>query len=202
MKIKTIFFVIIIFLGMTAAMLPAKKNDSVALTEHELLQEMLRANNYLTTDVLAEKLIMGDPSIQLIDVRPTREFEDPLPGAINIPIDSLFSENWIFYFDQGVRQNIIYGLDDALATQVWMITRQLGYKNNYLLKGGLNEWKQTIINPVVPETTASGMEWDLYRKRMAARQYFTGDRALPQIEIQQVIPIQQRKKKRVAGGCS
>ena len=202
MKIKTIFFVIIIFLGMTAAMLPAKKNDSMVLTEHELLQEMLRANNYLTTDELAEKLILGDPSIQLIDVRPVKAFEDPLPGAINIPIDSLFSDNWIFYFDQGVRQNVIYGLDDALATQVWMITRQLGYKNNYLLKGGLNEWKATIMDPAVPETTASGMEWDVYRKRMAARQYFAGDRALPQIEIQQVLPIQQRKKKRVAGGCS
>ena len=58
MKIKTIFFVIIIFLGMTAAMLPAKKNDSMVLTEQELLQEMLRANNYLTTDELAEKLIL------------------------------------------------------------------------------------------------------------------------------------------------
>ncbi|XOV92910.1 MAG: rhodanese-like domain-containing protein [Bacteroidota bacterium] len=202
MNSRQLFSIVILFLGLTAAMIPTKKNDAISLNEHELLQEMLRETNYVTSDELAERLIAADPSVQLIDVRPASTFRDPLPGAINIPIDSLFSENYSFYFDQVVRQNIIYSQDDVLATQVWMITKQLGYKNNYLLKGGISEWKQTILDPQTPQATASGQEWDLYNKRMAARQYFTGDRALPKVETQQIIPIQTRKKKRVSGSCS
>jgi len=202
MNARIIISVIIMGLGLTAAMLPNRKNDSIALNERELLQEMLLETNYLSTDEVAELLIAGDPSIQLIDVRPASEFKDPLPRAINIPLDSIFSDNYAFVFDQLVVKNVIYGSDDVRAAQVWMITKQKGYKNNYLMKGGLNAWKATILDPKLPPITASQSEFDLYSKRMASRQFFTGAKALPQVNVQPIVPVQGRKKKRVQGGCS
>ena len=92
MKSREILSIIIISLGIMGAMLPGRKNDSIALNEKELLQEMLLETNYISVDELAHLLISGDPSIQLIDVRPASDFKEPLPRAINIPIDSLFSE--------------------------------------------------------------------------------------------------------------
>lgn len=202
MKAREIFSIIVLVLGLTAAMFPDRNNDSIALTEGELLQQMLLESNYISSDELAELLIGGDPSIRLIDVRSASNFKDPLPRAINIPIDSIFSENYAYLFDQSVMKNIIYSSDDMRATQVWMMTRQLGYANNYLLKGGFEVWKSTILDPNYPAQSASQEEFDLYEKRVASRQFFTGAKALPKVDFKPIGPIGGKKKKRVAGGCS
>jgi rhodanese-related sulfurtransferase len=202
MKSREIISIIVLALALTAAILPARKNDSIALTERELLQQMLLETNYISPDELAHLLITGDPSVQLIDVRPVKEFENPLPRAINIPLDSIFSENYAYFFDQSILKNIIYGADDQTATQIWVITKQMGYANNYLLKGGLNSWKKTILNPEYPKETASQDAFDQYQQRSAIRQYFTGAKALPQVEFTPIAPVIGKKKKRVQGGCS
>ena len=189
-------------MGLTAAMLPSKTNVSIELNEKQLLQEMLLETNYVSVDELADLIIAGDPSIQLIDVRPASAFKDPLPGAINIPIDSIFTENYEYLFDQDVMKNIIYGEGDKAATQIWMITKQLGYANNYLLKGGLEAWKTNILDPQYPGVSAPQEAFDQYQKRMASRQYFTGAKALPESTFKIMIPINRKKKKKVEGGCS
>ncbi len=202
MKSRVLFSIVVLALGITSAMLPQKSNDSIQLNERQMLQEMLNESNYVTVDELAHLIISGDPSIRLIDVRPVSEFKKPLPQAINIPIDSIFSENYAYLFDQSAMKNVIYGQDDRRSTQVWMMTRQLGYANNYLLKGGLDAWEKNILNPQYPVTTASKDEFDLYEQRQAYRQYFTGAKAVPKVTIKPMAPIQGKKKKRVAGGCS
>ena len=203
MNSRIILSITILALGTMAAILPEKQNDSLMRTEHQVLQEMLFDANYLSVDELAHLLISGDPSIQLIDVRPAADFKEPIRGAINIPLDSIFSENYAYLFDQDVMKNVLYGNDDRTATQIWMITTQLGYKNNYLLKGGLNAWKATILNPAYPESTAPQEAFDFYHRRAAASQYFTGAKALPPANLfKPVLPIKGRKKKKVEGGCS
>jgi rhodanese-related sulfurtransferase len=137
---RVILSIVIGFLGITAAMMPDKKNSSIQLNEKQLLQEMLLDANYVSVDELAGLIISGDPSIRIIDVRPAKDFRDPIPNSINVPIDSVFSESFIYAFDQSTYKNIIVSNDDQLSTQVWMIMRQLGFANNYLLKGGINEW--------------------------------------------------------------
>ncbi len=202
MNIRVILSITIIALGSIAAVLPQKQNDSIQLNERQLLQEMLLESNYISVDELAHRLIDGDPSIRLIDVRPAAEFKDPLPRAINVPIDSIFSDNYAYLFDQDAMQNIIYSDGDQRATQVWMITKQLGYANNYLLKGGMEAWKEDILDPTYPPTTASAAEFALYDRRVAARAFFTGEKALPKVDFTPIAPIKSRKKKRVQGGCS
>lgn len=202
MKSREIISIIILALGLTAAILPNRKNDSIQLTEKQLLQEMLLEANYLSVDELAHLLISGDPSIQLIDVRAVSAFKKPLRGAINIPLDSVFSENYEYLFDQSVMKNVIYGEEDQTATQVWVMMKQLGYTNNYLLNGGLKAWNRDILNPVYPDQTSSQDAFDLYEKRSGARQFFTGAKALPKLEFKPMAPIRGRKKKMVQGGCS
>ncbi|TRX54866.1 rhodanese-like domain-containing protein [Fulvivirga sp. M361] len=194
---------IILALGTVAAMLPGKENDSVMLNERQVLQEMLLDANYFSVDELAHLLISGDPSIQLIDIRPAADFKEPIRGAINVPFDSIFTDNFAYLFDQGVMKNILYSDDDHTAAQLWMITTQLGYQNNYLLKGGLTEWKSSILDPKYPESTAPKEAFDLYQRRAAASQYFTGARALPPTDLfKPLSPIKRKKKKKVEGGCS
>ena len=79
-------------------------------------------------------LVDKDPSLQLIDVRSTGEFEKfSLPGAINIPLENLLNPEFEDVLNQDVKLNVFYSNSSNVANQAWMITRQLGYKNNYVL---------------------------------------------------------------------
>jgi rhodanese-related sulfurtransferase len=202
MKSREMLSIIILALGTIAAMLPNRKNDSIQLNEVQLLNEVLLETNYISADELSHLLISKDPGVRLIDVRDTADFNDPLPGAINIPVDSIFSDSYAYVFDQLSVKNVIYAGTDAKAVQVWMIVEQLGYRNNYLLKGGLDLWKSTILDPAVPSSSAGQEIVDLYHQRIAARQYFTGAKALPKVDFKPMVPIEGRKKKKVQGGCS
>ena len=51
------------------------------------------------------------------------------------------------------------------AIEAWMITRQLGYQNNYVLKGGLNYFGDLILNPQQPPTTSPDEELAKYDLR-------------------------------------
>ena len=42
------------------------------------------------------------------------------------------------------------------------------------MKGGLNEWVETIMNPQEPPATASSEIQEQYQFRMAASRYFAG----------------------------
>ncbi|MCG8388991.1 MAG: rhodanese-like domain-containing protein [Cytophagales bacterium] len=204
MNTRVIISIVILAFGGVAAVLPGRQNDAILLNERQVLQEVLQKANYFSVDELAHLLVSGDPSIRVLDLRPVVDFKEPIPGALNIPLDSLFSENYAYLFDQDVMKNVLYSDDDQVATQVWMIITQLGYKNNYLLKGGLSEWNASILNPVYPGVTASQEALDRYQKRLAIRQYFTGTQMLPPADLFKPLspPIKGRKKKKVEGGCS
>lgn len=202
MSARVILSIIIIVLGATSAILPDRTNSSIELNERQLLQEILMDKNYVTADELADILINGDPSVRIIDVRPASEFKEGIPRAINIPFDSIYSENWLPFFDQFAMKNVIYAADEKTAVEVWMLMKQKGYLNNYLLKGGLEGWKSTILDPKLPSSTEPQEAFDTYRKRLAAKQYFTGAKELPKVQIQPIAPIQRREKKKVQGGCS
>ena len=202
MRTRILLSVIIIGLGLTAAVLPDRENHYRELNEVEMLQEMLSASNYISVEELAHALISKDPSVRIIDLRPADAFKDNIPGALNVPVDSVFSENYLYLFDQDISRNILYGENES-AAQVWTVLKQLGYKNNYLLKGGLAAWEKDILNPTRPSNSASQGEIDLYEMRRAAKMYFTGEKATPiEDAFKPMMPIPRKKKKKVQGGCS
>jgi hypothetical protein len=49
-----------------------------------------------------------------------------------------------------------------------MITRQLGYTNNFVLEGGLNYWFDNILNPQKPSSTSPDEEFAKYDFRKSA----------------------------------
>ena len=82
-----------------------------------------------------------------------------------------------------------------------MITRQLGYENNYVLQGGLNYWAETIMNPIPPSSTSPDEEIAKYNFRKGASMALggavdgsTANSARPA----KPIITSKKKKKRVA----
>jgi hypothetical protein len=87
-----------------------------------------------------------------------------------------------------------------------MITRQLGYTNNFVLEGGLNFWFDNILNPQKPASTSSDEEFAKYDFRKSAGMALGGGGAVQVMDNQtpaSAKPVVNAagKKKKAAGGC-
>jgi len=200
-KVYITAIIIALLLGITIAILPEKDN-SKELSPVEMLSEIMDETRFFTTDEVADLIIKSDPSVLLIDVRTPEEYSEfSLPGAINIPLDSILSENYEAILNQTSVKNIFYSNGTIYANQAWTITNRLNYANNYVLKGGLNEWFETIILPKKPLETDSQAEMDLYEYRKSAMKYFTGGGEIIETETPDIkIEIKKTEKKQ-GGGC-
>jgi sulfur-carrier protein adenylyltransferase/sulfurtransferase len=199
--------VFIIPLGLIIAAVPQNRTKPYKLTAEQMLAEANTRTQFITPEVVADMIVKKDPTLRLIDVRSQDEFEKfSLPGAINIPVSDLLSDAYTDVLNQDVKMNILYSNGSIVANEAWMITRQLGYKNNYVLEGGLNFWFETIMNPLKPVTTSPDEEFARYDFRMSAGQALGGGSGTVQAKhsapstskpVIQGLP----KKKKAAGGC-
>ena len=84
---------IIIALGVGILFMPAK--DTAKQIQPELLLAAIDdQSRFLTTDDITDRLVKKDPALMLIDIRPAAQFNAfAIPGAINIPVDSLLSSS-------------------------------------------------------------------------------------------------------------
>ncbi len=207
MKPRLILASILIPLGLIIAAVPENTTKPYKLTAEELLNEVKEELQFVHPDQVADLLINNDPSLQLIDVRSSAEFEKfSLPGAINIPLENLLSDDFEDLVNQDVKLNVFYSNGSNSANEAWMITRQLGYKNNYVLQGGLNYWVETIMNPEQPAETSPNEEFAKYDFRKGAGAALGGAAMVPSTNKTKAPavkpPIVKRKKKRsVQGGC-
>ncbi|RPI45446.1 MAG: rhodanese-like domain-containing protein [Bacteroidetes bacterium] len=206
MKPRQILALILVPMGLIMAAIPQNTTHPYKLSPEKLLEHINSGMQYFSPDEVADMIINEDPSLLLIDVRGADEFEKfHLPGAINIPLASLLDEQWKEYLNQDTRLNVFYSNGTVNANQAWMLTRQLGYSNNYVLQGGLNYWVETIMDPTAPPSTSPSEEVARYDFRKGAGMALGGGSAVetgqsqPAPDLPKVAPRPQ--KKRVQGGC-
>jgi rhodanese-related sulfurtransferase len=196
----------IIPLGIIIAAVPENTTKPYKLTAQQLLEEIREGTQFVSTDQVADMVIQNDPSLQLIDVRTKDEYDNfHLPGAINVPLSSILSEEFEDVLNQDVKMNVFYSNGSTKSNEAWMITRQLGFLNNYVLQGGLNYWAETIMNPQEPASTSADDELARYDFRKGASAALGGGALQASTESAPNAPkppIKKRPmKKRVAGGC-
>jgi rhodanese-related sulfurtransferase len=207
MKPRTLLALFIIPMGLIIAAVPQNKTKPYKLTADELLSEVNTRTQFITSDDVAYMIIKKDPLLRLIDVRSQDEFEKfSLPGAINIPATDLLSDQYTDILNQDVKMNIFYSNGTLAANEVWMITRQLGYNNNFVLEGGLNYWFDTILSPQKPVSTSPDEEFAKYDFRKSAGLALGGGAVVQSAQdngsaaAKPVIKASGKKKK-AAGGC-
>lgn len=208
MKPLNLLALIIVPMGIIIAAVPQNKTKPFKLTAEQMLSEANSRTQFLAPDVVADMIIKKDPSLRLIDVRSQDEFEKfSLPGAINIPFSDLLSDKYTDILNQDIKMNVFYSNGTLTANEAWMVTRQLGYENNYVLEGGLNYWFEAIIDPKKPASTSSDEEFAKYDFRKSAGQALGGGGiAVQPAEDQDAFTVKPvikpgAKKKRAAGGC-
>lgn len=203
-KTYIIFASLLILIALGLLFLPdSQKQDQIP--PKGLLKEVLSQSRFLSTDMIAARLIDEDPALLLVDVRQAESYKDySLPGAINIPLNEILLTDWKPYLNQTDMDVVFFSNSDLSADQAWVLCTRVGYKNLYVMEGGLNNWFSQIMQPVQPPPTAPSEAIDLYTFRKAASMYFGGGNSeLPVTDIQgEEVQIIQRTKKRVTtGGC-
>jgi rhodanese-related sulfurtransferase len=195
-------------MGLIIAAVPQNKTRQFKLTAGELLAEVNTRTQYVDAETVADMIVKKDPSLQLIDLRSQEEFEKfSLPGAINIPLTDLLNEQYTDVLNQEVKMNVFYSTGTLSSNEAWMITRQLGYNNNFVLEGGLNYWFDAIMNPQKPASTSSDEELARYDFRRSAGQALGAGGAVQSLTDQPAASGSKPavkaapKKKKAAGGC-
>ena len=212
MNARVILSVVLVSLGFIIAAIPKNTTQAYKLTAEQMLMEVQSGKQFISTDEVARYLIEKNPSIQLIDVRSQDEFEkNGLPDAINIPLSSLLLPNAKESLDQPDKMNIFYSNGNSQAMEAWMLIRQLGIENVYVMQGGINYWVETIINPSPPASTSPDDEFAKYDFRKSAGMQLGSAAPAAATQAQGTsqgdpnkapAPGSKKKKKGVSGGCS
>jgi len=206
MKKKYIIGIIVfIVLGTVVAFTGVNKREYNETSPDHLFLDLIESTRYFTVEEVAQKIISQDPSIQLIDVRDSISYHKfTLSGAINMPLEDILNPKNKLYLDQNVYKTIFFSNGSSDADVAWMMCNRLGYKNTYVMLGGLNTWVEHILQPENHNVIWDKVDDQMYQYRKGASIYFGGeaidvDNASEKMKPKK--PIIRRKKKEVAGGC-
>jgi len=201
---RNYFFLTLLMLILAAGTLfLTREPEYDQIKPEKLLWDIIQPTRYVTTDQIARIIIDKDPTLELVDVRDADSYEHfSLTNAINIPFDSLLSPNYQDYFGIPGMKVVFYSNDDILADQAWVITKRMGINETYVMKGGLNCWIETIIQPEEPPEDAPYTAFEHYQFRKGAQMYFTGAKVESSTAKKEKVVVKRRKKQAVvAGGC-
>jgi rhodanese-related sulfurtransferase len=166
--------VLAVVIGLGILFMPEKKRDNQTKPV-ELLKAIDDPSRFLSTDVITDRLVKKDPTLLLIDVRIASQFNSfSIPGAINIPLDSLLTISTAEILQNKDIDKVFYSNADVTSDQAWIISKRLGYKSIYVLQGGVNKWFNTIVKNDKPADTEPVEVIELYQFRKGASQFFFG----------------------------
>lgn len=205
-KKYTLLSVLLILLALLLVILP--KKDGKKEMEAKIQQEMVSNKSfYLTADQVTHRIIENDPTLLLIDLRPADQYKKfALPGSINLHPDSLLSKSTLELFKQSGKDKILLDETGSISEKSWLTCSGNGINRIYVLKGGMNEWTNTILKEQAPSATASTTDLDLISFRNAARQFFTGDggttsKTVTSKPVERVQMVRKPPAASSGGGC-
>lgn len=202
MNARIKFSVLLVGLGLILAFLPFDSAKSFQLKANELLAKSTSEDIYFSVDQVARFVTSEDSTVQLIDVRSAEEFKVcNIPGSINIPFADFTNPKWETYLNQKQLKTIFYGNDDQTASYAWTISTGMGHGNNFIMKGGLNEWYKTVMLSQFEGENITPLENALFENRYSARKIFTQINSLPENLKTKYFNAKHLQESKLDGGC-
>jgi rhodanese-related sulfurtransferase len=202
LDVKIKLAAIAIFLGLTAFIISDPFDNAHAkINVKELALIVQNEVDHVNVDELADWIIKSKTDYRLVDIRTEKEFNEyNIPGSENIPITSLFdgqlarNEKIILYSEGGIH-----------SAQAWFLLKAKDFRNVYMLRGGLEEWKDKILFPKLG-VNASDDENARFEIASAISRYFggtpqivSGNEITVSVEIPKVAPKIQTPTGSAAG---
>lgn len=136
-------------------------------------------SDHVTALQLAGWIRDRKPGLRVIDVRTPAEFAAyAIPTAENIPLDRLMQTAF-----QPHQTIVLYSEGGAHAGQAWVLLRALGVFNALFIAGGLADWRDEVMSPVLSPAATDG-EKQAFSVASDLSRYFggqprVGERACP-----------------------
>ena len=204
---KQIGIIIALTLGLVLAFSPVQKSKVFTINAEKISGQIIERSDHITAEQLGHLIIDKDPDYQLIDLRNPTEYEKfHIETAINIPLETLFSEKNIEYVDPE-KLVILYTNGGTHAAQAWVLLQQMGYENTTVLLGGLNYWVDIYSNPQPPQGVYADSEIFNYEFHVSAGKHFMGNieatgTAADKVEPAKIkLPKRKKKVKAADEGC-
>ena len=196
------YSILLVGVGIILAFLPFTASKSFRLKSNELLSKSVSEEMFFSVDQVARFVNGEDSTVQIIDLRDAEEFKVcNIPGSINIPFSDLLNPLWEPVLNQKQVKNILYGNDDQTANYAWTLVTGMGYANNYVMKGGLNEWFKTVMLSEYSGEKITPAENARFENRLNARKTFTQINSLPDSLKTQFFNAKMLKESKLDGGC-
>jgi len=202
MNTRQTISVILLLLGGLLAFMPLSGRYSLHEKPGHLLSEVLEESTGFTVDQVARFVSTGDSTVQLVDLRLSEEFAKfNIPGSVNLPYDEFLEKDLTPYLSQPGKKSILYSNGDTDAGYALVLARGLGYKNCYMMQGGLNSWFETVMNSEFTGEKISAKENALFESRMKARRLFNEVNSMPDSLKQKYIASKRFDPRKLDGGC-
>ncbi|MFY9152307.1 MAG: rhodanese-like domain-containing protein [Prolixibacteraceae bacterium] len=202
MNARIKYSVLLLGVGIILAFLPFNPAKSFQLKPADLLAKSISDECYFSVDQVARFMNNEDSTIQLIDVRNPEEFKIcNIPGSINIPIFDFQNPIWETYLNQKEMKNIFYGNGDQTASYAWTISCGMNYGDNYIMKGGMNEWFRTVMLTQFSGEKITPLENARFENRLHARKTFTQINSLPDSLKTKYFNAKRLVESKLDGGC-
>ena len=161
-------------LGFIALLIGNPSNRNVVdVNAKEIALATVKNQDRIDVITLADWLIKENADYTLVDLRSEKEFSEyNIPSSVNIPIESILNSDLMRN-----QKILLYGNDDVASAQAWFILKSSNYKAVYILKGGMNAWKNEILFPKL-DASATAEQTAAFEKVKQVSLHFGG---MPQI---------------------
>ncbi|MGQ9488097.1 MAG: YeeE/YedE thiosulfate transporter family protein [Armatimonadota bacterium] len=186
-----------ILLALSAFSFTDRKAELLSLAQNDQLVRSYPVE-VMDVDEFAFRLMDDeDDKIQVIDFRPEAEVaRERLPKSYAFTVDNLFEQEPSRLLRLKGKVNVFVANDELTQRRMAVIALELGIPRVRILQGGLQEFREQILQfqPVRPPRNM--YEQFTYRFRAKAKQ------VIPELirQNKQSAPVKQEKK-RVLGGC-
>lgn len=157
-------------LGLLAVFGPNPYRGAAAsVNTKEAAIQMATGADQVGVTTLADWIIQGRADFRVVDLRAATAYaEYHIPPAENIPVaglaESSLSRN---------EKIVLYAEDGARAAQAWMLLKARGYRGAYILRGGLEAWKDSVLFPRIPQNATPAQTVEFAKMREVSK-YFGG----------------------------
>lgn len=125
---------------------PASGNYGGSVQEQTLLGGIQAASDHMEPQELADRLMAGDASIQLIDIRTPGEYSRfHIRSAVNIQVENLSKDELLPYKNKGII--VLYSNGMTHPAQARDSLFRMGFENAYFLTDGLEGFLNNCLKP-------------------------------------------------------
>ena len=122
-------------------------SHTVRIDTQELATIVSSEVDHVEPAELADWILRGATDYRLVDLRPPEAYAAyHIPTAENVPLAELPD------FGLGRNEKIVLYSDGGIhSAQAWFLLRAQQYRGVYILRGGLDAWKDDVVFPVAPD---------------------------------------------------